>query len=87
MNSESLYYFDVQRTMHEAYAHAWEVLHQVNQEELTASITSLLNQNQQMESGEAEREEEDEEEDEEEEEDVVSSDDNSTALQQTPIEL
>ena len=85
MNPGSLYYFDVQRTMHEAYSHAWEVLHQVNQEELTASISRQGQQTEmanvtQVEGGEAEREDEEEEE-------PSSTDDNNTALQHNQIEL
>lgn len=83
MNSDSLYYFDVQRTLHEAYAHAWELLHQVNQEELTASISNSLRQYQQVGvasamivgSGEEEEAEED------------SITDNSTTLQHNQTEL
>lgn len=34
-----VYHFDIVRTQHEAYSHAWEVLHQVNQEDLNASLS------------------------------------------------
>lgn len=48
MNTELLYYFDVQRTLHEAYSHAWEILHQVSQQQMTSSISPSLQQSEQL---------------------------------------
>ena len=48
LKTDTLYYFDVQRTLHEAYSYAWEILHQVNQQQMTLSISPSLQQSEQL---------------------------------------
>ena len=43
---DHLYHFDVLRTQHESYARIWELLHQVNQNDLHASLSQNVTQSQ-----------------------------------------